>query len=257
VFTTTAAQTVSIAGVTAVGTLAAANLLLTGSTGAEILTGSSTVGTTVNGAGGTDTITTGAAASIVIGGTGADTITLGALNEAIDIVTFVAGDSAATFTGAGTNTGTAVGFDNVTNFKMGTGAGVNSDTLNVAGNGAVAGDATATNDSTLWIAGAVISSNKIATGVATFYSANDGATGLLTINSTATVAAAIESLSLNDIGAAGDSAFFTATIGTVAHTYVYTQSGAGAGGDVVDLIGLTGLSLNATNATTAGLIFIA
>ena len=257
VFTTTVAQTVSIAGVTSVGSLLAARLLLTGSTGAEILTGSSTVGTTVNGAGGADTITTGAAASIVIGGTGADTITLGALNEAIDMVTFVAGDSAATFTGAGTNAGTAVGFDNVTNFKMGTGAGVNSDTLNVEGTGAVAANATFATDSTLWISGAVVASSKIATGVATFFASTDASGTALTINSAATVAAALETLSLTDIGGAGDSAFFTATIGTVAHTYVYTQAGTGAGGDVVDLIGLTGLSLNATNATTAGLIFIA
>ena len=65
-FTTTAGQIASIAGVTAIGTVAAANLTLTGLTGAETLTGSSTVGTTITGGAGADVMTGGAAADIFI-----------------------------------------------------------------------------------------------------------------------------------------------------------------------------------------------
>jgi hypothetical protein len=91
-FTATVGQTVSIAGVTAVGTVGATTLLLTGNTGAETLTGSSTIGTGIT------------------SGTGADTIVLGT-NSAIDIIT--------TTVGVAHTTATA---DTVTGFVMGAGA---------------------------------------------------------------------------------------------------------------------------------------
>ncbi len=49
---------------------------------------------------------------------------------------------------------------------------------------------------------------------------------------------------------------FIATISGTAHTYVYTQSGGSAGGDLIDLVGVTATSLM-TIGTTAGGLFIA
>ena len=49
----------------------------------------------------------------------------------------------------------------------------------------------------------------------------------LTVDSTADLAAVAQYLQTNDIGNAGDTVYFTATVGT-ANTYVYQQTAAGA-----------------------------
>src|SRR4029078_8118319 len=63
----------------------------------------------------------------------------------------------------------------------------------------------------------------------------------LNLTSTANVAAVVQYLHNNNLGANGTVAF-TATIGTVSHTYVFEQGGASAnaGNDIlVDLAGVT------------------
>jgi S-layer protein len=188
-------------------------------------------------------------ANTITGGTGADVLDGGL---GIDTFNIAAGDSAVSLanTGGNNDLGTVTGYDKIVSFALAGG-----DVLNVAGTGAVAVNATATTDSTLTIAGAVISSIKITSGAVVFSAANDG-TSPITINSSAKLAAAIEALTLNDIGGEGDTTYFVATIGGSTDTYVYTQSGAGAGGDIIDLVGVTGTSL-ITSGTTAGGVYIA
>lgn len=115
-FTTTAAQAVSIAGVTAVGTVNNTLLTLTGLTGAETLTGSSTVGTAISGAGANDTIIGGSGADSITGGAGADSIAVGlGVDKVIQAAT---GDSGTFTRGAtATNSASTAGLDVITGLK--------------------------------------------------------------------------------------------------------------------------------------------
>jgi len=198
----------------------------------------------IYGGSGADAITGGAGADLIDGGLGADVLTGG---SGSDVFFFAAGSSAPTFAGAG-NSGTVNGYDQITDFTL---AGV--DTLEVSGLGRVAANDTLTNNSTLTIEGAVISSIKITNGAVAFSAADDG-TSPITITSAAGLAAAIQALTVNDIGSAGDTTYFTATIGNVSHTYVYTQTGDSAGGDLVDLVGLSATSLITTGTTSGGIL---
>jgi len=122
---------------------------------------------------------------------------------------------------------------------------------------AVVGDTTGTNgaDSTLTIASATVKSHAITSGIATFDDDNTFATAL-TLSTEAHLAAVVQYLQANDIGNAGSTVAFV--VGT--DTYVF-QQGADDGVDnsldiLVKLTGVTGTSVSATNATTAGLIDI-
>ena len=66
------------------------------------------------------------------------------------------------------------------------------------------------------------------------------------------VAAVVQYLLANDLGNGGDSVAFVGN----GNTYVYTQTTNTAGQTVnlVELTGVSGTSMSATNATTAGLI---
>lgn len=81
------------------------------------------------------------------------------------------------------------------------------------------------------------------------------------IDSDAELALAIKALMGEDIGALGSTTFFTATFsGTENHTYVYTQNGSGAGGTLVDLVGVTATSIavyDASKTYSAGTVLIA
>lgn len=198
----------------------------------------------IYGGSGADAITGGAGADLIDGGLGADVLTGG---SGSDVFFFAAGSSAPTFAGAG-NSGTVNGYDQITDFTL---AGV--DTLEVSGLGRVAANGTLTNDSTLTIGNFVVSSIKITNGAVVFSAADDG-TSPITIDSAAKLAAAIQALTVNDIGDAGDTTYFTATIDGVNHTYVYTQAGVSAGGDLVDLVGLSATSLITTGTTSGGIL---
>jgi hypothetical protein len=106
-FTAVSGQTVNLSGVTAVGTVDATKLLLTGAAGAETLTGSSTVGTGIT------------------SGTGADTIVLGT-NTAQDIITTTVGGAY-----------TTAAADKVTGFVTGVGADILK--ISIADSTAIAG----------------------------------------------------------------------------------------------------------------------
>jgi hypothetical protein len=228
-------------------------------TSAQTFTGLTAAGVTfgfdVTATTGAQTIVTGSGADTVTGGTGADTINVG---SGADIVVIAAGDSVPTFTGA-TTVGVVSGIDNVTGFTLGTGS-ANSDELQVPGTGAIGviGDfATNGTDSTLQLnTGAAVQTHAIASGILTVDDASSFGTAV-TLTTTGDVAAVLQYLNTNDIGDAGDTLAFVATISTVPHTYVYTQTTGNAGGDAIDLVGVTATSLLiTTNATTLGALFI-
>jgi len=213
----------------------------------DTLTGSASADT-IYGNAGTDSIVGGAGNDLLSGGLGADTLTGGA-----DTDTFQVGalDSFPTFGGFG-DAGTVAGFDVVTDFALAGG-----DKLDLPGTASVAAAGTFTTDSTLTTGGLVVSSFTISGGNVAF---TDSAATAVSITTTNKLAAAVEALVNNDIGNAGDSVYFNVTYaaavnGSVTHTYVYTQTGASAGGVLVDLVGVTGTSL-ITSGTTAGGILI-
>ena len=81
--------------------------------------------------------------------------------------------------------------------------------------------------------------------MATFYG-TDSFTTALTLTSIANVAAAVQYLQGTDIGAAGATIAFTATIDGTAHTFIYRQGGDNSGnGTLVELQGVTLANLNA------------
>jgi len=233
------------------------NVTATGVTSAGItLTGSSD-GNTVLGSLQADTITAGSGALAVTGDDGGDIITLTA-STGRDTLTVAAGDSLGSITGSG-NTGAVASYDIITGFNVGTTASA-KDSLNMAVTAtlATAGSYDGTN-STLTATSDTLDDLIIATdGEVTFSDASDtvhiAANG---VNSNSLLAAAIQSLQGTDIGTAGATVWFTGTISSVAHTWVYTQDDTIAGGDFVDLSGVTATSIETTASTTANIVFIA
>ncbi|MER9908579.1 type I secretion C-terminal target domain-containing protein, partial [Mesorhizobium sp. M0052] len=216
---------------------------LTGNGSANVLAGLDG-NDTLNGAGGNDlliggsgddTLNGGDGNDILVGGAGKDTMTGG-----IGADTFVigAGDSTPVIGGAG-NAGTISGYDIITDFVAGTDKLSLPGTLVAATGGNVNGG-----DSTLTIGGDTVQSHSLTNGIASFFG-TDSFTQPLAVTSTASLAAVVQYLTITDIGNAGATLAFTATIAAVSHTFVYTQTGAGAGvGTLVDLQGVTIADLN-------------
>jgi Ca2+-binding RTX toxin-like protein len=221
------------------------NITLTAS-GTTLNLSNQTEGFTITGSSGADTITGGSGNDTITGGGGADTMTGGSGSN-----TFVvnATDSNVTIGGTG-NSGTITGYDVITDFKTG------SDTLDLSGTAAAAANTTGTNgsDSTLTISSATVKSHAISNGIVTFDDANTYAAAL-NLTSTANVAAVVQYLSKNDIGSIGTTVAFTATIGGVAHTYIYEQLTTNSPGGtstnylVVDLANVT-LTSGGTSLTS-------
>ena len=145
--------------------------------------------------------------------------------------------------------GTVTGMDTVTGFQV---AGV--DIIDVVGTAALDGAANVNgiHSTAVLTAGGTdyIESHSVsATGLVTFDDADFNAA--VTLADAGDVAAAIQYLGLNDIGAAGDSVVFTGN----SNSYIYTQSGASAGGDVIELVGITATGIM-TSGTTAGYVEI-
>ncbi|MBU3593688.1 hypothetical protein ICN42_06210, partial [Polynucleobacter sp. 71A-WALBACH] len=209
---------------------------LTGGAGNDYLVGN--IGAdTLSGGSGNDSLVGGAGADILTGGIGADTFIINTSN------------SLATVGGTG-NSGTISGYDVVKDFNN------VLDTLDLQGTVAVASDTLATNgtDSTLTIAGATVKSHAISNGIVTFDDADSYSTAL-SLTSAANVAAAVQYLKANILGAANTVVAFTATISSVTHTYIYEQLSATAPGTtaanslLVDLEGVTIADLSSLMAT--------
>ncbi|WP_447932829.1 beta strand repeat-containing protein [Sphingopyxis fribergensis] len=183
---------------------------------------------------GNDTINGGDGDDLISGGTGRDVMTGG---TGTDTFVFNAGESRATIGGSG-NAGTITGHDVVTDFNVAV------DVLNLpgipvaAGNGAVNGA-----DSVLTIGGATIKSHSVTNGVITFDDANTFSTAL-SITTDAQVAAVVDYLQRNDLGAAGTTVAFAAG----GRSFVYQQVGATQSPASDVLVELTGATI--TNLTT-------
>ena len=211
---------------------------LTGGSGNDYLIGNS----------GTDILSGGAGRDTLVGGAGADTLTGGGGADTFIINT---SGSFASVSATGGDVGTITGYDVIKDFST-----AELDTLDLQGTVAVAANSATTNgaDSVLTIGGATVKSHAISNGVITFDDANTYASSL-SITSSAQVAAVVQYLQNNDIGSANTIVAFNATIGGVAHTYIYEQiSGAKPGTSptsslLVDLEGVTISNLTSLLAT--------
>jgi hypothetical protein len=205
---------------------------------------------------GADTINGGLGQDTILGGTGADSITGG---SGLDTYLYINGDAAITIGGTG-NAGTVSGYDQIIGYALGT-ASTNAETIDaLVGTASVVADgATDGTNSTLTIGGVVVKSHTVASGIFTFDDADTFATAL-SLTSLADVAAVVQYLQLQDLGAADAiTATFTVTISGTTSTWMFIQ-GVDAGTDTADslieLVGVTGTSVSATNGNTAGLIDI-
>jgi hypothetical protein len=219
------------------------------------ITGSANADTITTGAG-ADTITALGGADIITGGAGADSIVLGGGTDA-DVLHFGTGDTALTIGGTG-NAGTISGFDVVTGFVTGTTAN-QKDLLNFTGTGAIGAIGTwALNgtDSTLTIGGAAVGSHAITAGKIVFHT-GDAAGAAITVDSDAKLAAVVQYLITNDIGAAGDTLAFVYG----ADSYVYSQAaatnGITGGFALIKVVGVAVAALETVASTTDLNIFIA
>ena len=193
---------------------------------------------------GADTLNGGAGFDILIGGAGADNLTGGAGNDQFVILS---GDSPAVIGGSGNN-GTISGFDVITDFNP------SQDKLNLPGTvvAATSGNVNGNGDSSLTIGGDTVKSHSVTNGIATFYG-TDAFASPKTLSSLSDVAAAVQYLLGTDIGNAGATLAFMATINSITHTFVYEQGGstnANGTNTLVDLSGTPISDLNALISTT-------
>jgi len=178
------------------------------------------------GLGGADSLTGGLGADMMTGGAGADTFVINT------------GHSRAIL-GGSADVGTISGFDRITDFDTA------ADILNLQGSPVAVANTTGTNgaNSVLTVGGAAISSHAITNGVISFDDVNNFA-GALTLTTDAHVAAAVDYLQRNDLGASGSTVAFVAG----GRTFIYEQVGnsPNAANDI--LVELQGVSL--ANLTT-------
>ncbi|MGL1922594.1 MAG: hypothetical protein OCD03_16375 [Hyphomicrobiales bacterium] len=226
----------------------------------------------IEGRGGDDYISTGNGNDIVKGGTGGDQIYAGDGNDIIygeegndalygqggddildggkdadylrggdgnDIFKFLAGDSKITIGGSG-DAGTIFGYDRILDIKLGDGTN-GSEIYEIIGNQTIVSNGTTNGDnSTLTINGEEVNSHTVAEGIITFTDA-----GVLTtqieITSNAEVAAVIEYLHAQDLGAEGATVAFDVGL----DTYIYTQgSESGANNDLDIIVQLEGVQVD-------------
>ncbi|BCJ90239.1 hypothetical protein IZ6_09740 [Terrihabitans soli] len=179
---------------------------------------------TLNGNGGNDFLN---------GGAGADTLTGGAGE---DRFTVTAGESSFTLGGSG-GSGSVAGFDVITDFNP----ALDKIDFSIAP-AAVADVATVNgNNSALTVGGNPISSHSITNGIVAFDDANTFSAAL-DLNSMSRVAAAVDYLNRNDIGVAGSTVAFRATISGTTHTFLYQQGGSNNGNGINSLVQLTGVT---------------
>jgi VCBS repeat-containing protein len=219
------------------GATSPANLALNGTSNPDTLNGGQG-DDILFGNGGADTLNGGAGFDILIGGAGADNLTGGAGNDRFVILS---GDSPAVIGGSGNN-GTISGFDVITDFNP------SQDKLNLPGTVAAAtsGNFNGT-DSSLTIGGDTVESHSVTNGMATFYG-TDAFTAPKTLTSLSDVAAAVQYLLGTDIGSAGATLAFTATINSITHTFVYEQGGSNNTNGANTLVDLSGTSISDLNA---------
>ena len=167
----------------------------------------------------------------------------------------------------GTRTGTISAYDTITNFQAG--ALPESDRIKfvnpadgaASASIAVAATITGTARSTLRLSsGSEVRSHSVSNGIISF-SGSGTFSQATPLTSLADVAAAVQYLRLLDLGNAGATVAFKATIAGITHTYVFIQ-GTNAGTDIIggnaqdvliDLVGVDAVGLN-FNASGIGIV---
>lgn len=237
-------------GFTVTNTGAAATF--TGSSGGDTLVGAAG-NDTLNGGAGDDSLNGSSSDDSLTGGVGADTST-GGLGA--DTFVFAAGDTVLSITGNNA-AGVITGYDVISTGDFTFDAA--GDTIDTVGTAAVVADgAVDGTDSALELnTNSTVASHSTTNGIVTFDDANtfDSAVALTSTND---VAAVVQYLQLQDLGTAGATVAFTATIGAVAHTFLFTQGddgGTNASGVLVDLVGVTATAVSAS-AAAADTVFI-
>jgi RTX calcium-binding nonapeptide repeat (4 copies) len=203
---------------------------------------------TITGSSGADVITGGAGADTITGGAGGDRMTGGSGAGVVD--TFVIGSGQTTLSiGGSGNNGTISGYDTITDFNLAV------DKLSLNGTPFAASNTSGTNgsNSSLTIGGNQISSHAITNGIIRFDDSGTFSTAL-TLDSTQDVAAVVDYLRHNDLGSAGATVAFTATIGGVNHTYIYQQVGNGPSTTNDILVDLENVTLTSGGTSLATLI---
>lgn len=226
-----------------------------GGDGDDAITGSSSANRLEGGAG-NDSLNGGSGIDTLVGGTGADQLTGGG---DLDRFEFAAGGTVLSI-GGSDDAGTISGFDQITDFRAGTGSlGGISEILDLPGSISVVATTALANgaNSTLMIGGAVVGSHKVAAnGVATFFGTEDGTGTALTISSEGGLAAVVQYLQANDIGNAGSTLLFTGAINTANRSFVYSQGSADGINNSLDTLVQLQLTsgLLATGLTTANFL---
>ena len=204
---------------------------------------------------GNDTLIGGSAADTLVGGRNTDVLTGGAGS---DVFAFAAGDS---LVSVGYEKSKEARFafnigqqDVITDFQL----GASGDRIAFAG-ARVAADAVGDGVESvrMWRDGDRIASHSIRNGVIEFADNNPRTAGMLVLSTDAMLGAAVDYLLKNDLGTAGTAVAFTARLTnyalgvTTAHSYLYVQTGEGAGGDLIDVSGVT---VTAVGSDASGLV---
>lgn len=191
------------------------------------------------GFGGGDTITGGSGNDWIAGGTGTDRLTGG---SGRDTFAFANGDSTASI-GSTSWWGTSYisgisGYDVVADFNAAQDK-LDFQVAPVAASNTSGVDGT--NSREAWSDDTVLRSHAIANGVITFDDSN-GFASAVNINNAERVGMAVEYLKNNDLGSAGTTVAFVATLSGINYTFVYQQGGDSAGSQYT-LVALQGVAI--------------
>jgi Ca2+-binding RTX toxin-like protein len=241
------ANLANVEAISAAAATAGVTIGLASQSEAFTITGSANADSLAGGTG-KDQIGAGQGDDTLSGRVGADTLTGGAGSDAFG---FQAGDSVLAIAGSGFS-GTLAGYDVITDFAAGTTAAA-SEKLGFASASVVVNTAgTDGTDSILQLnTGSTVKSHNISGGMVYFDDANTFASPVA-LTSQADVAAAVQYLQANNLGAAGASVAFAATLAGVAHTFVFIQGVTGGTDDSKDVlidapnVAATSLSLTGT-----------
>jgi hypothetical protein len=211
-----------------------------------------TEGFSINGSSGVDAIIGGQGADRITGGTGADVLWGGG---GADTFVFANGAARPVIGGSG-SAGTVAGFDVIQGFAA-------EDRLEIAGASVAAASAPQGVDgvdSTLLAAsGQTIKSHHIDADGLIRFDDSDTFADALSVSSSASVAAVLQYLQLQDLGDAGTTVMFSSIIGGVDSTWVFTQGthdGVNTADTLVQLSGYTGVTGLSLQPGTPGMVII-
>ncbi|MFN9506897.1 MAG: VCBS domain-containing protein, partial [Rubrivivax sp.] len=211
-----------------------------------------TEGFSIKGSTGVDIIIGGQGADRIAGGAGADTLWGG---DGADTFVFANGASRPVVGGSG-SAGTVSGFDVIQGFAA-------EDTLEIPGATVAAASVPAGVDgvdSTLLTdSGQTIKSHYIDANGLISFDDSDAFASALSVSSSASIAAVLQYLQLQDLGDAGTTVMFASRIGDVDSTWVFTQGthdGLNSADTLVQLSGYTGVAGLSTEPGTGAMVII-